>query len=44
MEYYPAKVRELWERFRALIEPEGLTPIQEEAEEPSPTHLTLSDE
>ncbi len=44
VEYYQAKVRELWERFRPLIEPEGLIPIQEEAEEPSPTQLTLADE
>ncbi len=44
VEYYQAKVRELWERFRPLIEPEGLIPIQEEAEEPAPTQLTLTDE
>ncbi len=44
VEYYQAKVRELWERFRPLIEPEGLIPIQEEAEEPSPAQLTLTDD
>jgi len=44
VEYYQAKLRELWERFRPLIEPEGLVPIQEETEEPAPTQLTLSDE
>ncbi len=44
VEYYQAKVRELWERFRPLVEPEGLVPIQEEADEPSPTQLTLSEE
>ena len=44
VEYYQAKVRELWERFRPLIEPEGLIPIQEEAEEPTPTQLTLGEE
>ncbi len=44
IEYYQAKVRELWERFRPLIEPEGLIPIQEEAEEPTPIQLTLSDD
>ena len=44
VEYYQTKLRELWERFRPLIEPEGLIPIQEEAEEPSPTQLTLTDD
>jgi len=44
VEYYQAKVRELWERFRPLVEPEGLIPIREEAEEPSPTQLTLTDD
>ncbi len=44
VEYYQAKLRELWERFRPLIEPEGLLPIQEEAEESSPAQLTLGDE
>jgi DNA polymerase elongation subunit (family B) len=44
VEYYQAKLRELWERFRPLIEPDGLVPIQEEANEPSPTQLTLTDE
>ncbi len=42
VEYYQAKLRELWERFRPLIEPEGLVPIQEEAEEPA--QLTLTDD
>ena len=44
VDYYQAKVREIWERFRPLIEPEGLIPIQEEAEEPAPTQLTLTDD
>ncbi|MBI2553868.1 MAG: DNA polymerase II, partial [Candidatus Rokubacteria bacterium] len=44
VEYYQAKLRELWERFRPLIEPEGLIPIQEEAEETTPTQLTLTDD
>jgi len=44
VEYYQAKVRELWERFRPLVEPEGLIPIREEAEEPSPTQLTLTED
>ncbi len=44
VEYYQAKVRELWERFRPLVEPEGLIPIREEAEEPAPTQLTLTDD
>ena len=43
VEYYQTKLRELWERFRPLIEPEGLIPIQGEAEELSPTQLTLED-
>lgn len=33
VEYYQAKLAELWERFRPLIEQEGLVPVQEEAEE-----------
>ncbi|MEK6666768.1 MAG: DNA polymerase domain-containing protein, partial [candidate division NC10 bacterium] len=44
VEYYQTKLRELWERFRPLIEPEGLIPIQEEAEEPSPAQLTLTED
>jgi DNA polymerase, archaea type len=44
VEYYQAKLRELWERFRPLIEPEGLVPIQEEAEDPSPAQLTLTED
>ena len=44
VEYYQAKVRELWERFRPLVEPEGLIPIREEPEEPAPTQLTLTDD
>jgi len=44
VEYYQTKLRELWERFRPLIEPEGLIPIQGEAEEPSPAQLTLTED
>ena len=44
VEYYQTKLRELWERFRPLIEPEGLIPIQEEAAEPTPTQLTLTED
>ena len=44
VEYYQAKMRELWEKFRPLIEQDSLIPIQEETEEAAPTQLTLSDE
>jgi DNA polymerase elongation subunit (family B) len=44
VEYYQAKVREFWEKFRPLIEQEGLIPIQEEAEDASPAQLTLTDD
>jgi len=33
VEYYQAKVLELWEKFRPLVEQDGLVPVQEEAEE-----------
>ena len=33
VEYYQAKVRELWEKFRPLVEQDGLIPVLEEAEE-----------
>ncbi len=33
VEYYQAKILELWEKFRPFVEQEGLLPIQEEAEE-----------
>ena len=39
VEYYQAKVRELWEKFRPLVEQDGLIPVQEEAEEVQPTLL-----
>ncbi|MBI4590218.1 MAG: DNA polymerase II [Candidatus Rokubacteria bacterium] len=44
VEFYQAKLRELWERFRPLVEPEGLVPIREEAEERAPAQLTLGDD
>ena len=34
VEHYQAKVRELWEKFRPLVEQDGLVPVQEEADEP----------
>lgn len=37
VEYYQAKVRELWEKFRPLVEQDGLIPVEEEAEEPQLT-------
>ncbi|MFQ5521462.1 MAG: DNA polymerase domain-containing protein, partial [Candidatus Methylomirabilia bacterium] len=40
VEFYQAKVRELWEKFRPLVEHDGLVPAQEEADEPQ---LTLQD-
>ena len=39
VEYYQAKVRELWEKFRPLVEQDGLLPVQEEAEETQPSLL-----
>ncbi len=33
VEYYRAKVLELWEKFRPLVEQDGLMPVQEEGEE-----------
>jgi len=33
VEYYQAKVLELWEKFRPLVEQDDLVPVQEEAEE-----------
>jgi len=39
IEYYQAKLRELWEKFRPLVEQDGLVPVQEEAEEAQPTLL-----
>jgi len=39
VEYYQAKLRELWEKFRPLVEQDGLVPVQEEAEETQPTPL-----
>ena len=33
VEYYQAKVRELWERFRPFVEQDGLAPVQEEGAE-----------
>ncbi|MBI4242169.1 MAG: DNA polymerase II [Candidatus Rokubacteria bacterium] len=41
VEYYQAKVRELWEKFRPLVEQEGLVPVQEEAED---AQLTIDGE
>lgn len=43
VEYYQAKVRELWERFRPLVEPEGLIPVREEAEDVAPAQLTIDE-
>lgn len=40
VEYYQAKVQELWEKFRPLVEQDGLVPVQEEAEE---TQLTIEE-
>ncbi|MFQ5829516.1 MAG: DNA polymerase domain-containing protein [Candidatus Methylomirabilia bacterium] len=34
VEYYQAKVRELWEKFRPFVERGGLVPVEEEATEP----------
>jgi hypothetical protein len=39
-EYYQAKVQEIWERFRAFVEHEGLRPPRPEEGEPS-AQLTL---
>jgi DNA polymerase elongation subunit (family B) len=39
IEYYQAKLRELWEKFRPLVEQDGLVPVREEAEEAQPTLL-----
>ena len=39
VEHYQAKVRELWEKFRPLVEQEGLIAVQEEAEDRQPTLL-----
>ena len=44
VEYYQAKLRELWERFRPLIQQDRLVPVEEEAEEPSPAQLALNEE
>ena len=40
VEYYQAKVRELWEKFRPFVEQEGLMPVEEEVSEPQ---LTLEE-
>ena len=34
VEHYQAKLRELWEKFRPLVEQDGLVPVEEEADEP----------
>lgn len=39
IEYYQAKVRELWDKFSPLVEQDGLVPVREEAEEAQPTLL-----
>ncbi|MFQ5897086.1 MAG: DNA polymerase domain-containing protein [Candidatus Methylomirabilia bacterium] len=41
VEYYQAKLRELWEKFRPLVEQDGLLPVQGDAEE---SQLALQDE
>jgi DNA polymerase elongation subunit (family B) len=33
VEHYQAKLRDLWEKFRPIVEQEGLVPVREEAEE-----------
>jgi hypothetical protein len=37
VDYYQAKVREVWERFRPFVEHEGLRPPADEAESPQLT-------
>jgi DNA polymerase elongation subunit (family B) len=34
VEHYQAKLLELWEKFRPLVEQDSLVPVQEEADEP----------
>jgi DNA polymerase elongation subunit (family B) len=40
VEHYQAKLRELWEKFRPLVEQDGLIPVQEEGED---AQLTLEE-
>jgi DNA polymerase elongation subunit (family B) len=40
VEHYQAKVRELWEKFRPIVEQEGLVSVQEETED---AQLTLEE-
>jgi hypothetical protein len=39
VEHYQAKLRELWEKFRPLVEQDGLVPVREEGEDAQPTLL-----
>jgi DNA polymerase elongation subunit (family B) len=39
VEYYQAKLRELWEKFRPLVEQDGLVPVKEEGEDAQPPLL-----
>ena len=41
VEYYQAKVRDIWERFRLFAERPGLHPYTGEAEDPGSKQLTL---
>jgi DNA polymerase elongation subunit (family B) len=41
--YYLDKLRELYEKFRSLIEQDGLAPVVEEASPPPPVQLELFD-
>jgi DNA polymerase elongation subunit (family B) len=42
--YYLAKLRELYEKFRPLVEQDGLAPVREEQEEPEPQQALLPEQ